>query len=383
MYNDELIWQVINHGHCAYKTKARRAPRALPDQASPRPPLAAAARRVSAKSTFCRNKYNYNGLCNRSSCPLANSQYATVLEDKGRAYLCMKTVERAHLPKQLWERIRLSRNYTKALKQLDKHLEFWPKLMVRLASARQRNKQRLTKIHQFLLRVRRIDANPVEATRAIREKNGLKRALVSREAKALKAADLGTSIEKELLARLKSGTYGDIYNFPEAQYEKALDKAEKEFEYEDEEEAAEPSEYVAGEEDSDDEEADSDDDDDDDDSDDDSDGDGPMGFGDDLEDIGQAFAAGGLGDDDDEDSEDDDEDDDDDDASGPAAAAAASAAAPAPGRSAKRARSTDGVEMPGKRGRGAAGDARGPRVEVEYEGESGARETASERAVTD
>ena len=21
MYNDELIWQVINHGHCAYKTK--------------------------------------------------------------------------------------------------------------------------------------------------------------------------------------------------------------------------------------------------------------------------------------------------------------------------------------------------------------------------
>ena len=266
-----------------------------------------------------------------------------------------------------------------------------------------RNKQRLTKIHQFLLRVRRIDANPVEATRAIREKNGLKRALVSREAKALKAADLGTSIEKELLARLKSGTYGDIYNFPEAQYEKALDKAEKEFEYEDEEEAAEPSEYVAGEEDSDDEEADSDDDDDDDDdSDDDSEGDGPMGFGDDLEDIGQAFAAGGLGDDDDEDSEDDDDDDDDDDASGPAAAAAASAAAPAPGRSAKRARSTDGVEMPGKRGRGAAGDARpaaaaaaaagkrkprrkarGPRVEVEYEGESGARETASERAVTD
>mmetsp|Transcript_1184 Transcript_1184/g.4584 ORF Transcript_1184/g.4584 Transcript_1184/m.4584 type:complete len:135 (-) Transcript_1184:365-769(-) len=51
----------------------------------------------------------------------------------------MKTVERAHLPKQLWERIRLSRNYTKALKQLDKHLEFWPKLMVRLASARQRS----------------------------------------------------------------------------------------------------------------------------------------------------------------------------------------------------------------------------------------------------
>lgn len=51
-----------------------------------------------------------------------------------------------------------------------------------------------------------------------------------REAKALKAAKLERSIEGELLERLKSGVYGDIYNFPEADFNQALDGAEKEAE---------------------------------------------------------------------------------------------------------------------------------------------------------
>jgi protein MAK16 len=220
MQSDEMIWQVVNHQFCSFKTTIGKA--------------------KSDRTHFCRHPYSNTGLCNRTSCPLANSRYATLREDAGRIYLCLKTVERAHSPKNLWEKILLSRNYGKALSQLDAHLEHFPKVLLH------RNKQRLTKIHQYLIRMRKIE---------LQRRGGRKAALVGvhrkidqrderREKKALSAAKLERNIERELVERLARGTYGDIYNFPERPYQKALDRAADAGEAEEDDELLEAEEEM-------------------------------------------------------------------------------------------------------------------------------------------
>jgi protein MAK16 len=126
MQHDEIVWQVINHQFCSFKSK------------------------IAKERTFCQNVYNVTGLCIKSACPLANSRYATIREEDGVCFLYMKTAERAHTPKNLWEKIKLPANYAKALELVSEQLMYFPKYLVH------RNKQRLTKIHQMIIRMRKL-----------------------------------------------------------------------------------------------------------------------------------------------------------------------------------------------------------------------------------
>lgn len=147
----------------------------------------------------------------------------------------MKTVERAHSPKNLWEKIKLSKNFLQALDQISKHMEYWPDHVIN------RCKQRLTKMRQMQIRMRKLALNQT-GVRLVPIKKKTERREQTRELKAETAAKVDLAIERELLERLKQGTYGDIYNFPKKQFDSVLEQnAEEEEEQEDESDA----EFVA------------------------------------------------------------------------------------------------------------------------------------------
>ena len=220
MQHDPVIWSLVSQGFCSFKTK-----------------IAIGGGHKGKSQDFCRNPYNVTGLCSKQNCPLANSRYATIKEDKVVCYLYMKTIERAHTPNKLWEKVKLPQSYKKALELIDQQLQYWPKFLIH------KNKQRLTKIHQYLIRMRklRLKVRP----NLVRVHKKVERRQEKREYKAEKAARLESTIEAELLERLQSGVYGDIYNVDSEAYQKTLDAEGEEVEVSDGEDEEEEEESDA------------------------------------------------------------------------------------------------------------------------------------------
>ena len=191
---DSVIWNILHNEFCSFKVK-------------------------SLTQQFCQNQYNLTGLCNRNSCPLANSRYATVREVGGKVYLYMKTVERMHLPAQLWQRIKLSEQLTAACKEIDSRLQYWPEFV------KQKCKHRLVRIRQYLGRVRKMQKRK---EMYIVESKKLRKRESNREEKALVAAKLEGTIEQELMERLQSGVYNDtILNSNEKIWQKVLEQQQQ------------------------------------------------------------------------------------------------------------------------------------------------------------
>jgi protein MAK16 len=109
------------------------------------------------------------------------------------------------MPSKWWEKIKLSKNYQQALQQIEERLQYFPKFLIHKC------KQRLTRLVQVATRMRRIAAEEARLGEKLVPKMApkIKHREEARERKALAAAKLERTIERELLERLRQGAYGD------------------------------------------------------------------------------------------------------------------------------------------------------------------------------
>lgn len=199
MLDDQSIWSSLGgkHSFCSFKMK-------------------------TDTETLCRNPNNVSGLCNRESCPLANSKYATIREVKDRLYLFLKEPERAHKPNMIYERVLLSEDYNTALQQIDEELKGWTPLSVHKC------KQRLTKLSDYLERKQLLDK--IGRPRYIKRRKKAERQDRAREVKAAKVAKIEDTLEKEIMERYKAGIYGNkaiLEQEKKTEQEKRREKAAK------------------------------------------------------------------------------------------------------------------------------------------------------------
>lgn len=113
------------------------------------------------------------------------------------------------------------------MEEIDQQLIYWSPFIIHKC------KQRLTKLRQMLIQMRKLKLQGKEELVPIKKK-AEKRDRI-REAKALIAANIEQKIEEELMERLKTGVYKDIYNYNPKVFNRLVGREEEEEEENEEE----------------------------------------------------------------------------------------------------------------------------------------------------
>ena len=128
----------------------------------------------------------------------------------------MKTAERAHTPKELWESIKLDPSYNKALEQIDEELKYWPNFL------KHKCKQRFTRLRQILIKRKKMKLEGRAEYKVVSHK--AEKREKTRLVKAEKSAVIENHIVDGLLKNLKEGKYDDIYNINHNVFNSILEK---------------------------------------------------------------------------------------------------------------------------------------------------------------